>query len=251
VLQFLEKKILVLASGRGTDFQAIVDHDRLGIFEGVKIEALVCNHNDAPVIGRAKDAGIRAVYIPGIAGRRFETNNEKELARTAFDQECSKLVRDLEANLIVLAGFDQILGRKLVDSNVFKVLNIHPAYDLFRFGGKNMVGRKVHEEVLKSGATYSGCTVHFVTNDLDLGPVILKKRTAIAPRESPESLERKVLDLEHLAYPEAIQLVLDERVRVDSSGKACYSDRYSKNWDVEWDHRQRKYVEMIEGKLPV
>ena len=114
-----------------------------------------------------------------------------------------------------------------------------------------MVGRRVHEEVLKSGATYSGCTVHFVTNDLDLGPVMLKKRTEIGPRETPESLERKILNLEHLAYPEAIQLVLDERVRLDTSGKACFVDRFSKNWDVEWDQRQRKYLEMIEGKLPV
>jgi phosphoribosylglycinamide formyltransferase-1 len=247
----MEKKILVLASGRGTDFQAIVDHEKLGIFEGIKIEALLCNHEDAPVIERARDADIKAIYIPGISGRRFQTGAEKEAARNVFDLECSRLVRDLGINLLVLAGFDQILGRKLVDSNIFKVLNIHPAYDLVRFGGKNMVGRKVHEEVLKNGATFSGCTVHFVTNDIDLGPVILKKRTEISPRESPESLERKVLDLEHLAYPEAIQLVLDERVRVDSSGKACYVDRYSKNWDVEWDLRQRKYVEMIEGKLPV
>ncbi len=246
----MEKRILILASGRGTDFQAIADHEKLGIFEGIRIEALLCNHGDAPVIERAKDAGIRAVYIPGITGRRFETSEEREQARAAFDMECSKLVHDTEANLLVLAGFDQILGRKLVDANLFKVLNIHPAYDLVRFGGKNMVGRRVHEQVLKSGATYSGCAVHYVTNDLDLGPVILKKRTEITPRETPESLERKILNLEHLAYPEAIQLVLDERVRVDSTGKACYCDRYSKNWDVEWDRRQRKYVEMIEGKLP-
>ncbi|MDA4129997.1 MAG: formyltransferase family protein [Thaumarchaeota archaeon] len=247
----MEKKILVLASGRGTDFQALVDHEKLGILDGVKLEALVSNHDDSKVLQRAKEAGVRAVVIPGITGRNFETKEEREAMRVNFDQECAKLIWELGINLLVLAGFDQILGRKLVDSNIFKILNIHPAYDLVKFGGKNMVGRKVHEEVLKSGATYSGCTVHFVTNDLDLGPVILKKKTEIGPRETPESLERKILDLEHLAYPEAIQLVLDERVRVDTSGKACYVDRFSKNWDVEWDQRQRKYVEMIEGKLPV
>ena len=170
----MEKKILVLASGRGTDFQAIVDHQKLGIFEGIKIEALLCNHENAPVVERAKDAGISVLYVPGITGRRFDTSAEKETARAAFDLECSKWVRDLEINLLVLAGFDQILGRMLVDSHLFKVLNIHPAYDLIRFGGKNMVGRKVHEEVLRRGATFSGCKVHFVTNDLDMGRVILK-----------------------------------------------------------------------------
>jgi len=82
-----------------------------------------------------------------------------------------------------------------------------------------------------------------VTNDIYLGPVILKKKTNVDPRDTPESLEKRILELEHIAYPEAIQLVLDDRVRLDASGKSCYVDRYSRNWDVEWDSRQRKYVE--------
>ncbi len=247
----MEKMLLVLASGRGTDFQAIVDHARLGIFSGVKVGALICNHEAAPVIQRAREAGVKAVVVQGTSGRNFQDPSEREATRAQFDQECSRIAREMGASLIVLAGFDQILGRKLVDSFPFKILNIHPAYDLNRFGGKGMVGLRVHEEVLKSGANFSGCAVHFVTNDIDLGPVILKKKTTIETRETPESLEKRVLELEHLAYPEAIQLVLDERVRIDASGKACYVDRYSRNWDVEWDSRQRKYVELIEGKLPV
>jgi phosphoribosylglycinamide formyltransferase 1 len=247
----MEKSLLVLASGRGTDFQAIVDHARLGIFSGVKIGALVCNHEDAPVIQRAREAGIKAAVVQGTSGRDFHDTTEKELARNQFDQEVLRMGRELGASLIVLAGFDQILGRKLVDSFTFKILNIHPAYDLTHFGGKGMVGLRVHEAVLKSRARFSGCTVHFVTNDVDLGPVILKKKTMIEPRDTPEVLEKRILELEHLAYPEAIQLVLDDRVRLDSSGKACFVDRYSRNWDVEWDSRQRKYVELLEGKLPV
>jgi len=246
----LEKTILVLASGRGTDFQAIIDHEKLGIFKDFKVPAMICNHKAAPVVQRAKEAGVRAYEVLGTSGRKFLYNDEKDAARANFDQECLRIAKELGVNLIVLAGFDQILGRKLVDSFTFKILNIHPAYDLNRFGGKGMVGRKVHEEVLKSGASYSGCAVHFVTNDIDLGPVILKKKTTVNPRETPESLEKRILDLEHIAYPEAIQLVLDDRVRLDASGKSCYVDRYSKNWDVEWDSRQRKYVELIQGKLP-
>jgi len=251
VISNMEKSVLVLASGRGTDFQAIVDHARLGIFSGVKIGALVCNHQSAPVIERAREAGIKATMVQGTSGRDFQDAAEKELARSHFDQEVFRIAKEIGASLIVLAGFDQILGRTLVDSFTFKILNIHPAYDLTRFGGKGMVGLRVHEAVLKSGARFSGCTVHFVTNDVDLGPVILKKKTMIEPRDTPEILEKRILELEHLAYPEAIQLVLDDRVRVDSSGKACYVDRYSRNWDVEWDSRQRKYVELLEGKLPV
>jgi phosphoribosylglycinamide formyltransferase 1 len=247
----LDKSLLVLASGRGTDFQAIVDHERLGIFSGVRIAGLVSNHESARVIERAEEAGIKTFYLPGTSGRSFSSHEERDVTRANFDHECLRIAKELGANLIVLAGFDQILGRKLVDSFTFKILNIHPAYDLYRFGGKGMVGLKVHEEVLRSGAAFTGCAVHFVTNDIDLGPVILKKQVNVEPRDTPETLEKRVLRLEHVAYPEAIQLVLDERVRLDTSGKSCYVDRYSKNWDVEWDSRQRKYVEMIEGKLPV
>lgn len=241
----------MVASGRGTDFQAIVDHARLGVFNGIKIGGLLCNHESAPVLQRARDAGIEAVHVPGTTGRSFGDQSERETARALFDSECLKMAKETGASLIVLAGFDQILGRRLVDSFTFKILNIHPAYDLGRFGGKGMVGLRVHEEVLRSGAAYSGCAVHFVTNDIDLGPVILKKKTMIERRDTPESLEKRILDLEHLAYPEAIQLVVDDRVRLDSSGKSCYVDRYSKNWDVEWDNRQKKYIDLIEGKLPV
>jgi phosphoribosylglycinamide formyltransferase 1 len=247
----IEKSLVVLASGRGTDFQAIVDHVRLGVFNGVKISALICNHESAPVLNRAREAGVEASVVPGTSGRNFSDNSEKEAARTRFDQECLRIARETGASLIALAGFDQILGRKLVDSFTFKILNIHPAYDLNRFGGKGMVGLRVHEEVLKSGSSYSGCAVHFVTNDIDLGPVILKKKVMVESGDNPETLEKRILASEHLAYPEAIQLVLDDRIRIDPSGKSCYVDRYSKNWDVEWESRQRKYSEFIEGKLPL
>jgi len=247
----MEKSLLVLASGRGTDFQAIIDHARLGIFAGVRVAAMICNHESAPVIHRAEDAGVRTYVFHGTSGREFQDESTRETVRTQFDQEVLRIAKEFQASLIVLAGFDQILGRKLVDSFTFKILNIHPAYDLNKFGGKGMVGLKVHEAVLKSGAKFSGCAVHFVTNDIDLGPVILKKKTMIEAMDTPQILEKRILELEHIAYPEAIQLVLDERVRLDTSGKSCYVDRYSKNWDVEWDSRQRKYIELIEGKLPV
>ncbi len=108
-----------------------------------------------------------------------------------------------------------------------------------------MVGRKVHQLVLSSGVRYSGCTVHFVTNEIDLGPPVLKKTTEIHAGDTPESLEKRILALEHLAYPEAIQLVADGRVTFDAAGKRCFVDRYSDGWDVEWEERQRKYVNSL------
>lgn len=236
------ERVLVIASGRGTDFQAIVDHRALGIFSGVEIVGLVCNHKDAPVIKRAENAGVKSYFFQGVTGETFSSREEKEKARTAFDTKCIETVRNLNADLVALAGFDQIISRNFVDACKFKVLNIHPAYDLKRFGGKNMVGKKVHELVLNSAAKYSGCTIHFVTNDVDGGPVVLKKKVEISKSDTPETLEQKILRLEHLAYPEAIQLVADGRVKPDEQGKKCFVDRYSDNWDIDWSQRQQRYI---------
>ena len=236
------ERMLVLASGRGTDFQSIADHSKLGVFKDVEIVGLICNHHDAPVLKRARDAGVQSYLIKGVTGERFHSHEEREAARIAFDTECIGIVKKLNAGLVVLAGFDQIVSRNFVDVCKFRILNIHPAYDLGRFGGKNMVGVKVHELVIKSGVGYSGCTIHFVTNDVDGGPVILKKKVEISQGETPESLEKKILQTEHLAYPEAIQLLADGRVKVDDTGKRCFVDRFSDGWDIEWDQRQQRYI---------
>ena len=242
----MNKRILVMASGRGSDFQAIVDHEKLGILKNVEIAALICNHNDSPVIEKAKNTDIERIIIEGVTGKKFASPQERDRSRREFDNKCLEKIVDLGIDLVVLAGFDQILSNDLVNSFMFKILNIHPAYNMKLFGGKNMVGTKVHELVLSMHSEYSGCTVHFVTNDIDLGPVILKKRLNIHSGETPESLEKGILALEHLAYPEAIQLVSDGRVRLGESGKQCFVDRYSDNWDIDWDNRQKKYIEKIE-----
>jgi phosphoribosylglycinamide formyltransferase-1 len=235
-----------LASGRGTDFQAIADHVSLGILKNVTIVGLLCNHEGAQVIERAQSFGIPWKVIQGVSGRKFATLQDKEVARNSFDKNCVDVLRNIGADLIALAGFDQILSKTVVDSFELKILNIHPAYDMKRFGGPNMVGRKVHEQVLKSGVEYSGCTIHFVTNDIDGGPILLKKRVEVSPKESSESLELKILRQEHLTYPEAIQLIADGRVKLLENGKRCFVDRYSDGWDIEWDSRQKKYLP-IEG----
>jgi phosphoribosylglycinamide formyltransferase 1 len=236
-------KLLVLASGRGTDFQAIVDHRQLGILQGVEICGLVCNHLGAPVTQRAEHAGITHFEFEGATGRKFDTREDKETARSNFEEHCLEVIQELSIDYIALAGFDQIASNGFVDRCKLRILNIHPALDLKRFGGKNMVGRKVHELVLASGAKYSGCTVHFVTNEIDLGPVILKKTTEIRNDDTPDSLEKRILTLEHLAFPEAIQLVANGRVKFDDLGKRCFVDRYSDGWDLDWVVRQEKYLE--------
>ncbi len=162
------KKLLVLASGRGSDFQSIVDHEKLGVLQNAKIHGLVCNHEGAKVIERARSSNVEVFQIEGVSGRKFTSHEEREGARVRFDMECLRVVNTLGIDVVVLAGFDQIVSRNFVEACKFRILNIHPAYDLRQFGGKNMVGLKVHEAVIKSGSTFSGCTVHFVTSDVDL-----------------------------------------------------------------------------------
>ncbi|MDG7002240.1 MAG: phosphoribosylglycinamide formyltransferase [Nitrososphaerota archaeon] len=238
-------KIVILASGRGTDFQAISDHVKLGILRNVSIAGLITNHECALVMKRASETGVPQVFVQGVSGLHFSDVQSKEAARKEFDNRCVIEIKKLGADIVVLAGFDQIVSPTFVDAFRFKILNIHPAYDLSRFGGKNMVGIKVHEQVLKAGVSYSGCTIHFVTNDLDGGPVLLKKSVHVDQCETPASLEAKILQLEHLAYPEAIQLVADGRVKIDESGRRCYIDQFSDGWDIEWDMRQMKYIEKL------
>lgn len=239
------RRIAVLASGRGTDFQAIADHWKLGILRNVELVGLICNHEDAPVIKRAKESGVDTFFLEGVTGAKFPGPEKREEARIKFDVSCVDALRGQNADLVVLAGFDQIVSKTFVDAFAFKILNIHPAYDLKRFGGKNMVGAKVHEQVLRSRVPYSGCTIHFVTNDIDGGPVLLKRRVEISNNETPESLEKKILRTEHLAYPEAIQLLADDRVKLDETGRKCFVDRYSDGWDIDWDQRQQRYIATV------
>jgi phosphoribosylglycinamide formyltransferase-1 len=242
-------KLVIMASGRGTDFQSIADHVSLGVLKNIIISGVICNHEGAQVIERAARAGVPSIVVEGISGQRFETKQERERQRGIFDNHCIESIRKSGADLVILAGFDQILSSSFVDSFRLRILNIHPAYDLNRFGGRNMVGRKVHELVLKSGVKYSGCAIHFVTNDVDGGPILLKSRVEISIKETPDSLERKILQQEHLAYPEAIQLVSDGRVRFDEEGKRCYVDRFSMNWDVDWYSRQQQYLISHRGEV--
>lgn len=237
--------MLFLASGRGSNFKSFVDHIRLGVLRDVSIEALVANHQSAPVLGIAREAGVLAIEIEGTAGKSFDSKEDREKARINFDNQCLTLVKAYAVDYVLLAGFDQILTKTFVDNVPDRILNIHPAYDLKNFGGKNMVGSKVHSSVIKSGGNFSGCTVHIVRHDVDQGPAILKKKVPLLENETPISLEQRILEFEHLVYPEALQLMVDGRVLLGRENGRCYVDRYSENWDIEWWKRQQAYFNAI------
>lgn len=216
-------RVAVLASGHGTGLQSIIDHVELGILKNTEIVIMVTNNPDAQAIERAKRHGIRHEIAFG---------DIEEIERML-----QGIVRTMNIDLVVLAGWMKVLSEDFVSSFPYRIVNIHPSL-LPSHGGKGMYGIKVHEAVMRSGDTETGCTVHFVIPEVDKGPVIAQKKIPVE-NDTPLSLEAKVQREEHLLYPKALQMIADKRVRI-TEGKARVD--LSGNWEREWDERQKKYL---------
>ncbi len=234
-----ETKLGVLASGKGTGLQAILDHIRLGVLVNVRTVCVVSNNNDAEVMRRASSANIATIFVEGIAGKKFASTDEKERRRREFDNIASKTFSDHGVDLIVCAGFNQVLSEVLVGRYPNKIMNIHPAYDIARFGGIGMVGLKVHQAVIKAGEKVSGCTVHFIDSTVDRGPIILRASVPVFEGDTPERLADRVSVIEHRTYPKAIQLHVDRRIIVKNRNVVL---DLSGDWERIWGERQEEYI---------
>jgi phosphoribosylglycinamide formyltransferase-1 len=189
----------LLVSGGGTNLQAVIDACEYGILKGIaKVAVVISNKRGAFGVERAKMHGIPAVFIdPGI----FADN-------AAF---CAKMTQELKkrnVGLVCLGGFMRMIDPCLIKAFKGKVLNIHPAL-LPKFGGKGMYGHYVHEAVIKAGEKESGATVHWVDENYDNGPIVLQKRVSVLTDDTPSTLSKRVLEVEHEIYPEAIKTVID------------------------------------------
>ncbi len=189
-------RICVLVSGGGTTLQAIMDAIDNGKLDA-KIAAVISSRPGAYALTRARSAGIQAVELD------YRKMGEEEYNDALF----RKLV-ELSPDLVCLAGYLKILDSRTVDRFSGRIINIHPAL-LPSFGGRGMYGMRVHEAVLSSGATESGCTVHFVTDGVDAGPVVYQERVPVLPGDTPEALAARVHGAEMKAYPAAIRMVLN------------------------------------------
>jgi phosphoribosylglycinamide formyltransferase-1 len=234
------KHIAVFASGRGSNFRAIADHARLKVFENVEVNLLVTNDPNAQAIQIAKEYSTPHVVLEGVFGRKFASKQEKEKARNKFDAQAIELLGQYRIDLVALAGFMQVLGPAMVGAYRFRVMNIHPAKDLVRFGGPGMFGERVHSAVLRAGENESGCTVHYVDESVDGGPVVLQSTVPVKPSDTLESLTERILVQEHRTYPKAIQLHADERVVV-RGGKAVVD--WSGGWEERWNRRQEPFIQ--------
>ncbi len=195
-------RIAVFASGEGTNLQALIDAARNGRIRA-SVALVVSSVGDAGALRRAARAGIAGVVL-----RPADYAGPDE-----YSAALAALCKQHEIGLICLAGFLLQLKSSLLEAYPQRILNIHPAL-LPAFGGKGMYGSRVHEAVLRSGAKVSGCTVHFVDEVYDHGPIISQTTVPVLANDTPGSLAARVRAQEHWAYPEAVRLFCEGRLRV-------------------------------------
>jgi phosphoribosylglycinamide formyltransferase-1 len=233
------RRLAVFASGRGSNFRAIVDHAKMHVLENVEVCLLITSDVNAPVVASAKENNIPVTSLEGVQGKKFSTKQEREIMRNKFDEQALEILQQNRIDLVALAGFMQVLSKTLIDAYKYRIMNIHPAKNLMKFGGRGMFGERVHEAVLRSGEKESGCTVHYVDESIDGGPIILQTMVPIEPTDTPESLAHKILIQEHRTYPKAIQLHVDERIKI-KDGKTLID--WNGGWEENWNRKQEALI---------
>ena len=197
-------KIAIFASGGGSNLQALIDGQDTGIFKG-KISLVFSNVPDSGAMERAENQRIESIAI---ASKGYPGSRED------YDRDVLELCQNKKIDLICLAGYMRILTPVLIKPYLYQMMNIHPAL-LPKFGGEGMYGHHVHEAVIKAKEKESGATVHFVTEGVDAGPIILQGNVRVSPNDTPQSLAEKVLKVEHHLYPEAVRLFCAGKIKVN------------------------------------
>ena len=198
------KKICVLVSGGGTNLQALIDAEKSGIIKNGKITCVISSKEGAYALERAKNAGIGTVVIP-----RKEYADSKSYSEAIL----AELNRQ-GADLIVLAGFMIILDECVTKAYPYRIINVHPAL-IPSFCGEGFYGLRVHEAALEKGVKVTGATVHFANEVCDGGPIILQKAVDVLEDDTPETLQRRVMEqCEWKILPEAVSLFCQDRLEV-------------------------------------
>ena len=257
----------ILASGRGSNFQAIADHKKLGIFKNVNLGVLIYNYPDAEV------KKIADIY--GVDSRLIEHKRD----RREFYGDIIQTLDDYKIDLICLAGWDQIIGKEFFEPNKGRLISIKPAL-LPGYGRKAMNANNLHEAVLRDGAKVTGCTVFFPDVSIEKGPIILQQTLEVKEYEKKlfwedyskhfsteknrgvQSLSDRVLVLEHRLYSKVVQLFTDCLIETKTFcmeeetelGK-CTDEvdiveiKSDEAWEKSWNERQSRYIALQEKKL--
>ena len=194
----MKRRIGVLLSGRGSNFEALADSVAAGRIPNAEIAIVLSNRADAPGIAKAKARGIEARAIPSSG-----------LEREAYDRLIVTALRDKQVELICMAGYMRMVSAYFVSEFRNRILNIHPSL-LPAFPGL-----EAQRQALEHGVKFTGCTVHFVDERLDAGPIILQAVVPVENNDTPDTLAARILRQEHRIYTEAARLVLDERYRIE------------------------------------
>ena len=196
-------RIGVLASGRGSNFIAIDDAAK-NRFIDAEISVLICNNTDAAVIESARKRGVNVVVEPS-----------KGISRDAYDQRLARILTGYGVELVLLAGFMRIVGKPLLDAFPMRIMNIHPSLlPAFR-------GLGAQKQALDYGVKLAGCTVHFVDEGLDSGPIILQAAVPVLNGDTTETLSARILAEEHRIYPEAVKLFTEGKLIIEGRKVFC------------------------------
>ena len=200
-------KLAVLVSGGGTNLQALIDQIEHNKLPNVKIEVIISNKEGVYALERAKLHGIPAEVI------LKKDYSDKD----AFGEALLKLMDRYQVDLVVLAGCLLIIPEQVIHSYRNRIINIHPAL-IPAFCGEGFYGLKVHEAVLARGVKVTGATVHFVDEGTDTGPIILQKAVNVMEGDTPETLQRRVMEeAEWELLPEAVGLIAEHKIRIENS----------------------------------
>ena len=203
-------KIAVFVSGGGTNLQAIIDNTKDGILKDIEISLVLSSSKDAYALERAANNGSKSVVV---SKKDFDSIE-------AWDEAVVEAVDESGAELIVLAGYLSLMGPKIVSKYSNRIINIHPAL-IPSFCGAGMYGIRPHKAALAKGVKVSGATVHFVNENYDEGPILLQKAVDVLPDDTPETLQRRIMEqCEWKILPQAIRLIADGKVVIENN--ICY-----------------------------
>jgi phosphoribosylglycinamide formyltransferase-1 len=195
-------RVAVLASGRGSNLQAVIDAIEARTVQA-KVVTVISNKKEAPALERARQHGLSALFVDPkpYAGRPD--------SREAYDHELLDVLRRHNVELVLLAGYMKIVTTVLVEAFANRMMNIHPSL-LPSFPGLD-----VQKKAIEWGCKLAGCTVHFVTQGVDEGPIILQAAVPILDDDTPDTLAARILEQEHKVYPQAVQLFAEGRLRIE------------------------------------
>lgn len=193
----LKQRIAVLVSGGGTNLQALIDAEKKGSLKSGELSLVISSKPSVTALERADRANIP----------NFVVDRKQAITGKAFEQNILKLLNEHEIDIIVLAGFMSVLSPSFVSRYPNKIINIHPSL-IPSFSGAGFYGMRVHQAALEYGVKITGATVHFVNEEIDGGKIIMQKAVSVLPDDSPETLQRRVMEeAEWLILPAAVEEV--------------------------------------------